>query len=138
MQQTTLIIFKPDSIQKNLVGEILARFQKEGFAIAGTKMIKMTDELLRDHYAHVLDKPFFPGLVSYMTSSPVIVLALRGEEVINRVREMLGPTDSQKAPKGTLRGDYGEDVTVNLAHASDSPETARVELARFFAQSEIF
>lgn len=136
--ETTLILFKPDCVQKRLTGEVLRRFESEGFQVRGIRMMKLTDELLREHYAHVADRPFFPEIVTFMQSSPVIALALSGENVIARVRELLGPTDSRKAAAGTIRGDFGTDTMVNVCHASDGPETAAAELRRFFREDELF
>lgn len=136
--QTTLILLKPDCVSKGLCGEVLKRFENAGFVIRGMKMIQLTDEVLKDHYAHIADKPFFPEVASFMKSVPVIALALRGDNVIDRVRTLLGPTDSRKADKGTIRGDYGGDMMVNVAHASDSPENAEAELKRFFKADELF
>lgn len=136
--QNTLIIFKPDCMEKHLVGTVLARFEAAGFTVVGCKMLQLTPELLRDHYAHVVNQPFYPRLESFMGSRPVIVMALRGKSIIQRVRDLLGPTDSRKAPKGTIRGDFGTDVTVNIVHASDSVANAHTELARFFKPEELF
>ncbi|QIF00332.1 nucleoside-diphosphate kinase [Roseimicrobium sp. ORNL1] len=136
--QTTLILLKPDCVSKGLCGEVLKRFENAGFVIRGLKMIQLTDEVLKDHYSHIADKPFFPEVANFMKSVPVIALALRGDNVIDRVRTLLGPTDSRKADKGTIRGDYGGDMMVNVAHASDSPENAEAELKRFFKADELF
>ena len=136
--QRTLIIFKPDCIAGGHVGGVLSRFEREGFTIVGCTLVQLAPPLLRDHYAHVADRPFYPKLEAFMASRPVLVMALQGENVIQRVRDLLGPTDSTKAPKGTIRGDYGTDATVNVAHASDSEATAAVELARFFRPEELF
>ena len=136
--ETSLILFKPDAISKNLVGQVLARFEGANLKIRGIKMLRLEDSLLREHYAHIADKPFFPEVANFMQSSSVIALALEGENAVARVRELLGPTDSRKAPKGTIRGDLGVDVMVNVCHASDSPETAAAELKRFFKEGELF
>ena len=140
--QTTLILFKPDAIKKQLVGTVLARFQQAGFRIRGIKMIAMDDDLLAEHYAHIADKPFFPAVRDFMKESPVIAMALAGQDVIDRVRDLLGPTDSTQAAPGTIRGDFGfKDADAkmrNVCHASDSPETAAAELKRFFADHELF
>ena len=136
--ETSLILFKPDAIEKKIVGTILARFQAEGFSIRGIKMMQLDDAILKEHYAHVADKPFFPEITAFMKRSPIIALALEGENVINRVRELLGPTNSQEAPKGTIRGDFGENMMINVCHASDGPETATAELKRFFKEDELF
>ncbi len=136
--ETTLILFKTDAVQKRLVGAVLSRFEGEGFTIRGMKMMHLSSELLQEHYAHVADKPFFPEIVAFMQASPVIALALEGEDVISRVRDLLGPTDSTKAAKGTIRGDFGVDMMTNVCHASDGPETAAAELKRFFGDGELF
>jgi nucleoside-diphosphate kinase len=136
--ETTLILFKPDAIQKSLVGRVLARFEAAGLKIRGIKMFKASEALLNEHYAHIADKPFFPEVQKFMQQSPIIALALAGENVIARVRELLGPTDSKKAAKGTIRGDLGVDLMVNVCHASDSAETAAAELKRFFQPGELF
>ena len=134
----TFIILKPDCMEKSLAGEVLQRFEKEGFAILACKMTQFESTILREHYAHVADKPFFPEIEEFMSSRPVIMAALEGENVIQRVRDLLGPTDSSKAPKGTIRGDFGTDMMKNMVHASDAPETAAAELKRFFLESEIY
>ena len=136
--ETSLILFKPDAIEKNLTGQVLARFEAAGCRIRGIKMMQLDDAILREHYAHVADKPFFPEIVAFMSRTPVIALALEGEDAISRVRDLLGPTNSKAAPAGTIRGDLGEDMMVNVCHASDSPEAAAAELRRFFGEGEIF
>lgn len=141
-QETTLILFKPDAVQQNHVGTVLARYEAEGFQILGIKMMTLSDEILAEHYSHIADKPFFPSVRSFMQESPVVALALRGDEVISRVRDLLGPTDSKEAAAGTIRGDFGDksgdSKMRNICHASDSPEAAEAELKRFFDPSEIF
>jgi nucleoside-diphosphate kinase len=136
--ETTLILFKPDAVKKALVGQVLARFEAAGLKIRGIKMFKASDALLNEHYAHIASKPFFPEVQQFMQQTPVIALALAGDNVIARVRDLLGPTDSKKAAKGTIRGDFGVDVMVNVCHASDSAETAAAELKRFFQPGELF
>lgn len=136
--ETTLILFKPDAIEKNLTGKVLARFQDAGFIIRGIKMMQLDDAILREHYAHVADKPFFPDIVSFMSRTPVIALALEGDEVIGKIRDLLGPTNSKAAAAGTVRGDFGEDMMTNVCHASDSPEAAAAEIKRFFKPNEVF
>ncbi len=136
--ETSLILFKPDAIEKNLVGTVLARFQAEGLRIRAIKMMQLDEAILADHYSHIADKPFFPDIVVFMSRTPVIALALEGDAAISRVRDLLGPTDSSIAPKGTIRGDFGEDKMVNVCHASDSVEAAAVELLRFFRKDEVF
>src|SRR5471030_144003 len=135
--QTTLILFKPDCVTKRHCGDVLQRFEKAGFRIRGCKMMRLGLEILREHYAHIAAKPFFPEVEEFMQSSPVIAVALEADGVIEKVRALVGPTDSKKAAKGTIRGDYGVDVMVNIVHASDSLDAAKVELARFFKPDEI-
>ena len=141
-KQTTLILFKPDAIKKNYTGEVLARFAKEGFIIRGIKMMTLSDEILAEHYSHIADKPFFPSVRGFMQETPVIALALEGENIISRVRDLLGPTDSTTAAPGTIRGDFGDksgdSKMRNVCHASDSPEAAADEMKRFFKNEEIF
>jgi len=135
--QTSLILLKPDCVSGRKVGEVLKRFEEAGFQIRGLKMFSVTPELLQEHYAHLADKPFFPELRAFMSSTPVVGLALGGDNAVERVRTLLGPTDSKKADKGTIRGDFGTDVMVNIAHASDSVENAEIELKRFFQPGEL-
>ena len=120
------------------VGNVLNRFENAGFAVVGCKMIRLTPDLLRTHYAHVADKPFYPEIEQFMSSRPVIVLALEGENIVQKVRDLLGPTDSRKAAKGTIRGDFGTEMMKNVCHASDTDENARAELSRFFKPEELF
>lgn len=136
--EKTLIIFKPDCIEKRHVGNVLDRFEKAGFSIVACKMAQLTPKILREHYAHVAALPFYPEIEAFMSSRPVIVIALQGQSVVSKVRDLLGPTDSRKAPKGTIRGDFGTEMMMNVVHASDSVENAKTELARFFAPGEIF
>jgi nucleoside-diphosphate kinase len=136
--QKTLIIFKPDCMTQHHVGAVLERFERAGFNPIGAKMLRLTPALLRAHYAHVADKPFYPEIEQFMSSSPVIVMALSGEEIVQKVRDLLGPTDSRKAAKGTIRGDFGTDMMKNVVHASDSDDNAQVEIARFFKADELF
>lgn len=134
----TLIILKPDCMEKRLAGSVLDRFARAGFDVIGCKMIRLSPELLRAHYAHVASKPFYPEIEEFMHSRPVIVLALSGDNAVGRVRDLLGPTDSRKAAQGTIRGDFGTDMMKNVVHASDSDENAQLELARFFQPNELF
>lgn len=136
--ETTLILFKPDAIEKRLTGKVLARFEAAGFVIRGIRMMKLDDAVLREHYAHIADKPFFPEIVAFMSRTPVIALALQGDDAISRVRDLLGPTNSKNAAPGTIRGDFGEDMMINVCHASDSSEAATEELRRFFRDGEVF
>lgn len=136
--QRTFIIFKPDCLDKKNVGAVISRFEQAGFSIVGCKMMLLTPALLRVHYAHVAHLPFYPKLELFMSSRPVLVAVLQGENVIARVREMLGPTDPKKAAQGTIRGDFGESGMINVVHASDSEENAGIEINRFFKAEEIF
>jgi len=136
--ERTLILLKPDAVTKRICGKVIARFEEAGFTIVGCKMIALHPALLREHYAHIADKPFYPEVETFMSSVPVIAMVLEAENVVAKVREMLGVTDSRKAAPGTIRAQYGKDQMVNVAHASDSPETAQQEVARFFAPGELF
>ncbi len=135
--EKTLIIFKPDCMEKHHVGNVLDRFEKAGFEIVACKLTRLSPAVLREHYAHVADKPFYPEIEKFMSSRPVLVMALAGDSVVSRVRDLLGPTDSRKAPKGTIRGDFGTEMMKNVVHASDSVDNAKSELARFFSPAEI-
>lgn len=136
--QKTFVIYKPDCMEQRHVGEVLSRFEAAGFDVVGCKMTRLSSALLREHYAHVADKPFYPEIEEFMSSRPVIVMALQGEGIVAKVRDLLGPTDSRKAAKGTIRGDFGTEMMKNVVHASDSDENAAIELARFFKPEEIF
>ncbi len=136
--EKTLIILKPDCMERRLCGTVLARFEAAGFEILASKMTRLTTAQLREHYAHVADKPFYPEIEAFMSSRPVIVAVLVGDNVISRVRELLGPTNSKVAPKGTIRGDFGTEMMRNVCHASDSPAAAEAEVHRVFRQDEVF
>ncbi len=136
--QTTLILLKPDCVAGRVVGEVVKRFEGAGFQIRGCKMFCASPALLREHYAHIADKPFYPEVETFMLKTPVIALALAANDAVARVRDIIGPTDSRKAAKGTVRGDFGVDVMVNIVHASDSLENASIELRRFFQDGELF
>jgi len=135
--ERTLIILKPDAVQRGLVGEIITRFEKKGIQIVGTKLIKIAPSLAEQHYAPHKGKPFYEGLVKFMTSSPVLVLALAGKDVINISRKMMGATFGSKAEPGTIRGDFGVSNSFNLIHGSDSAESATRELGLFFKPDEL-
>ncbi|MDR0533834.1 MAG: nucleoside-diphosphate kinase [Verrucomicrobiales bacterium] len=136
--EKTLILLKPDCVRNNRCGEVIQRFEQAGGKIRATKMIALSDAILKEHYAHVAHLPFFPEIQKFMQETPVIALVLEGDNIINKVRDLLGPTDSAKAPKGTIRGDLGTDKMRNVVHASDSPESAASEIKRFFAANEVF
>ena len=137
MIETTLILLKPDCVSKSLAGETIKRFEAANLQIVGCKMQQLSSEKLREHYAHIADKPFYPEVEGFMQSAPVIAMALRGENAIAAVRELVGPTDSSIAPAGSIRGDLGEDKMRNIVHASDSSEAAEAELKRFFSAGEV-
>lgn len=136
--QRTFVIFKPDCMEQRHVGNVLNRFEQAGFTIVGCKMARLTPALLREHYAHVASKPFYPEIEAFMSSRPVIMMALEGDNIVQKVRDLLGPTDSRKAAKGTIRGDFGTEMMKNVVHASDSDENAKIELARFFKADELY
>jgi nucleoside-diphosphate kinase len=138
MLQRSLILLKPDAVAKRFTGKVISRFEDAGFDIRGCKMLHLDPSTLRDHYAHIAEKPFYPEVEQFMGSKPVIALIVEGEDVVAKIRDMLGVTDSRKAAAGTLRAEYGVDQMVNVAHASDSPEAAVKEIARFFKDREIF
>ena len=136
--QKTFVIFKPDAMEKRIVGTVLSRFEAAGFTVIACKMARLSPALLREHYAHVATKPFYPEIEDFMKSRPVIMIALEGNDVVQRVRDLLGPTDSRKAAKGTIRGDFGTDMMKNIVHASDSVENGQAEIARFFKADDLF
>lgn len=135
--EKSLIILKPDCMAANKAGVVISRFEDAGFSIVAAKMAKLDSAVLREHYAHVADKPFFPEIESFMSSRPVVFLVLEGENVVQKVRDLLGPTDSTQAPAGTIRGDLGTDKMKNVVHASDSVENAAIEIDRFFRTEEL-
>ena len=136
--ETTLVLLKPSCVQRQLIGEILNRFERRGLRISGMKMMQLSDEILREHYAHLVDKPFVPGLCASMQASPVVALALSGRDAVQVVRTMTGATNGREAAPGTIRGDYSVSNQQNIVHASDSTENAAIELRRFFRDEEIF
>src|SRR3989338_6973591 len=134
----TFILLKPDAVQKKICGKVIARFEEAGFLIRGCKMIRLNPDILREHYAHIADKPFYPEVEEFMSSTPVIALVLEGDDVVQKIRNMLGVTDSTKSAPGTIRAEHGVDMMINVAHASDSTETAEIEVRRFFKDEELF
>jgi nucleoside-diphosphate kinase len=135
--EKSLIIIKPDAIQRNLVGEIIGRFERKGLKIIGMKMMHLTDVLLEEHYAHVADKPFFPRIRKFMKSAPVIVIALSGVGIVSAIRTIVGPTKAFDADGGTIRGDLAMSMQSNVVHASDSVENGEIETKRFFKDEEL-
>jgi nucleoside-diphosphate kinase len=137
MSERTLSIVKPDAVRKHVVGDILRRFEAAGLRIVAAKMLHLSPDTAGRFYAVHRERPFYQDLIKFMSSGPILVSVLEGENAIARNREIMGPTDSTKAPKGTIRGDWGTDVEQNAAHGSDGPETAAWEIGFFFSQSEI-
>lgn len=137
-QERTLVLLKPCTVQRALVGEITSIFEKKGLRIVGMKMMQLNETILKEHYAHLVEKPFFPILRDSMMATPVIALALEGIDAIEVVRQMAGATNGRKAASGTIRGDYSMSGQQNIVHASDGPETAAAELKRFFKDEELF
>ncbi len=135
--ERTLVILKPDAVQRGLIGPIITRLEQRGLKIVAMKMIQMDEPLARRHYAVHEGKPFFEPLVAYITSAPVVLMVIEGEGVVQTVRQTVGATDPSKAAPGTIRGDFGLTIGRNLIHASDSPETGKEEVALFFDESEL-
>jgi len=133
--EQTLILLKPDAVERQLVGTILSRFEQKGLSIVAMRMLRVTPELARKHYVDHLEKPFYPGLEAYITSGPVVAAILEGTCAIAVVRRMIGPTDGSEAPSGTIRGDFSLNSQRNLVHASDSPAAAEREKAIFFGEA---
>ncbi len=135
--ETTLVLLKPDALHRGLAGAILARFEAKGLQMVGLKLMRITPELAAQHYAEHVGKPFYEGLVRFMTASPVIAAALRGPDAVAVVRRMMGATFGPEAEPGTLRGDFGISRSFNLVHGSDSPESAERELKLFFPEGTL-
>lgn len=136
--EKTLVLLKPGTVQRALIGEVINRFERKGLRIAGLKMMQLTDAVLSEHYAHLADKPFFQRVKNSMMACPVVALCLEGVDAIEVVRTLAGPTNGRVAPAGTIRGDYSMSFQENIVHASDGPETACAEVARFFRPEEIY
>lgn len=136
--EQTLVIIKPGAVQRELVGTIIGRFERKGLRLAGLKMIQLDDKILTEHYAHLVDKPFFSTICASMKASPVVVCCWEGVDAVQVVRNMTGVTNSRNAQPGTIRGDFGMSMQENIIHTSDSVENAAIELARFFRPDEIF
>jgi nucleoside-diphosphate kinase len=133
----TLVILKPDAVQRGLVGQIISRFELRGLKIVAMKMLQLSRELAEKHYAVHRGKDFYPPLVQYITSAPAVVMVIAGPSAIEVVRKMMGATDSRQADPGTIRGDWGLSKQANLVHGSDSPQTAATEIALFFRPDEL-
>lgn len=137
VNEKTLVLIKPDGIQRGLVGEVFRRFERKGLKVVGVKMMTLDEAVLREHYAHIAEKPFFPGVSKFMQSSPVVAICLEGLEVVAAVRKIVGITKAREAEAGSIRGDFAMSVACNVVHASDSVDTAKAEVPRFFKQDEI-
>jgi len=135
--ERTLVLAKPDAVQRGLVGEIIKRLELKGLKLIGLKMITVDSALLKAHYAHIADKPFYHDVEDFMQSSPVVAMAWEGFECVNAVRILVGPTNSRQAPAGTIRGDFGMAMGRNLVHASDSAENGAKEVDRFFDSKDL-
>lgn len=138
LMEQTLCILKPSCMERGLAGQIIDRIIRKGIIIAGMKMMQLDEAILREHYAHLVDKPFFPEVVKSMTACPVVVMCLRGVDVVEVFRGMTGVTNGRQAAPGTIRGDYCMSNQANIVHASDTPENAVIEVKRFFADNELF
>lgn len=135
--ERTLVIIKPDAVQRGLIGETISRLERRGLKIVGMKLMQIDEELARRHYSVHRGKPFFEGLIDYITSAPVVVMVVEGPKAIEAVRLTMGATDPVNAAPGTIRGDYALDILRNLVHGSDGPDTARTEVALFFGENEL-
>ena len=135
--EQTFVAIKPDGVQRGLAGEIISRFEKKGFTLVAMKLLHIRKELAEKHYGEHKGKPFFNGLVSFITSGPVVVMVWEGKDVINTIRKMMGKTNPLEADTGTIRGDFGIDIGHNVVHSSDSAESAKREIGLFFNDSEL-
>ncbi len=136
--EKALIIIKPDAVQRNLIGEIVSRVERKGLKVIGMKMMSVEDALLEERYAHIKDKPFFPGVRDFMKLCPVVVVAVAGINAVSALRLLVGPTKAWEANAGTIRGDFSLSTQSNIVHASDTIENGGIEVTRFFEESEIF
>lgn len=136
--EKSLVLVKPDATQRGLAGAILARFEKQGLKLVALRMLHMDNKLAERHYDVHKGKPFFEGLIKYITSVPIVAAVFEGENAVENIRKLMGPTDPAKAPKGTIRGDFGLDIEHNSIHGSDAVETAQKEIKIFFTEKEIF
>ncbi len=136
--EMSLVLIKPDAVQRGLAGAIISRLEGQGLKLVALKMLHLDKALAQRHYAVHRDKPFFEGLVNYITSAPVIALVFEGERAVESIRKAMGATDPAKAEAGTIRGDFGLDIGLNTVHGSDSIETAEEEIKLFFSEDEIF
>lgn len=138
MMERTLVLIKPDAVQRSLLGEIIGRFERKGLKILGLKMMELEDVVLDEHYSHLVGKPFFPKIKEFMKSTPVVAMVLEGVDAVNAVRIIVGPTKGREADAGSIRGDLSMSIQTNVVHASDSLENAQAEIKRFFNDQEVF
>lgn len=136
MKERTYAMLKPDGVKKNLLTEVINRFKKANLSVTNTKLMKLNESIIKDHYSHLLDKPFYPELENFMLSGPVVAMIVEGEDAVNTVRNLMGATNSKDALPGTIRGDYGDKncCTYNIIHGSDSLENAEIEINRFYPE----
>jgi nucleoside-diphosphate kinase len=130
--EKTYIMLKPDCVKRGLIGEVIARIERKGYRIVDAKMLQLSEAILREHYAHMVSKPFFPEIVSYMMSGPVLAMIVEGENAVTGMRILMGATKFEEMAAGTIRGDYASSINENLIHGSDSAESAEIEIKRFF------
>lgn len=135
--ERTFVMVKPDGVERGLIGKVICKIEDKGFRLAAIKMLKIDDSLARQHYAEHVDKPFFPELLFFITSSPVVAMVWEGSGVVRSVREMMGSTDPLQAPPGTIRGDHAAYISKNIVHGSDSVDSADREIALYFKENEI-
>tara|TARA_B110000014_G_C19931159_1_gene481719 strand:+ start:350 stop:808 length:459 start_codon:yes stop_codon:yes gene_type:complete len=135
--ERTLVLLKPDCVQRRLMGQIISRFENKGLNIIAMKLLQVTPDLAKQHYAEHVEKPFYPGLEDFITGAPVLAMIIQGLDVIQVIRDMLGPTSGLKAPGGTIRGDFSSSRQMNLVHASDGPEASAREIDLYFNEDEI-
>ncbi len=136
--QRTLVLIKPDAVQRELIGTVLQRFERKGLKMIGMKLIHLDETILAEHYSHHVDKPFYQSLVDFMMQTPVVAIVLEGLNVIEEVRKIVGSTNPREADAGTIRADFSMDLAGNIVHASDTPENANTEVSRFFNEEELF
>lgn len=138
LNEKTLVIIKPDAIQRGLVGQITSRFEQKGLKLIGTKMLRLESDILREHYSHIAGKSFYPGVEKFMMSFPAIVQCWEGLDVVKTVRKITGTTKAREAEAGSIRGDFAMSVACNVIHASDSVDTAKREVPRFFTDADLY
>lgn len=138
MTERTLILFKPDAVQRKLCGELLGRIENKGLQVIGLKMLQVTPEMSKQHYAEHVERPFYPGLEAFITSGPIVAVAVEGPSAISIMRTLMGSTNGAESAPGTIRGDFGCSKQMNLIHGSDGPDAAKKELGIYFDESELF